>query len=410
MEATLQNIFRADFESYKKRHGLSMDQHRAAQAIMACQSEALGHEEWACLNDGHTERQYHSCRHRSCPRCHNAKTHDWLERIQARLIPCDHYHVVFTLPHELNPLWQYNRSWCGDHLLKVSAETLKQLLADEKYLGAEAGMLAALHTWGRTLSFHPHVHVLVSGGGLDGEGWRAVKNDFLLPVGVIKAKFRGKWISWLNAAYDAGKITLPPEWTEAHWRKALRSVSRKNWNVRIQGGYRHGRGVANYLSRYMRGGPIKDHRIVSAGRTVIFRYRDHADGAEKTMELSTEHFLSRVLWHVPVKGQHTVRYYGLYRPGAGAKRQRIRECLGVGHEEQPGQCQGKPHECPACGRPMFHRLSVRGKFSYIKNTDPTQRVGNVQQGVEVDRDSVVGRRRWRPEEGAFVFLGRAPST
>ncbi len=179
MEATLQNVFRREFGAYKQRHGLSIDQYKAAQAIIDCQSEALGYEKWECLEDGHTEELNHSCRHRSCPRCHGAQTHEWLEKVQSRLLTCDHYHVIFTLPHELNALWQHNRSWSSDRLFKASAETLKQLLADEKYLGAEVGMLSALHTWGRTLSFHPHVHVLVSGGGLKGKEWKTVKNDFL---------------------------------------------------------------------------------------------------------------------------------------------------------------------------------------------------------------------------------------
>jgi len=112
MEATLQGIFKAGFKHYREQHGLSMDQYQAAQAIMSCQSEALGYEEWSCLDDGHTERLNHSCRHRSCPRCNQTLTHDWLEKTKARLLTCDHYHVVFTLPHELNPIWHYNRHWC----------------------------------------------------------------------------------------------------------------------------------------------------------------------------------------------------------------------------------------------------------------------------------------------------------
>ena len=266
MEATVQSIFRDGFESYQKKHGLSADQSRAAQSIMLCQSEALGYEEWICLNDGHTEQQNHSCRHRSCPRCHGALTHDWLERTQARLLPCDHYHVVFTLPHVLNALWQYNREWCSDHLFKATAETLKELLSDDKYLGAEVGLLSALHTWGRTLSFHPHVHVLVTGGGLDRNGaWRPVENGYLLPVGVVKAKFRGKWLTWLNDAYAAGDLTLPPDWTLERWTQVLRTIARTTWNVRIQGAYRHGHGVAKTISRAICA--VAPSRIIASSRS-----------------------------------------------------------------------------------------------------------------------------------------------
>ena len=382
MEATVQGIFRDGFESYQKKHGLSTDQSRAAKSIMLCQSEALGHEEWICLNDGHTEQQNHSCRHRSCPRCHGALMYDWLERTQARLLPCDHYHVIFTLPHELTALWQYNREWCSDHLFKASAETLKELLADARYLGAEVGLLSALHTWGRTLSYHPHVHVLVTGGGLQGESWRAIKKDYLLPVGVLKATFRGKWLSWLNEGYATGALTLPPDCTPERWIQTLRTIARKTWNVRIQGAYRHGHGVANYLSRYLQGGPIKDHRILSAtSARVTFRYRDHHDNHDKILALTQEQFLSRVLWHVPVKGQHSVRYYGLYSTGAAHKRHAVREKLGL-PEQTPPVTEPQPRQCPRCGRALFHRVSVRRQISYLRNTARSNLGGTVQQVVQ----------------------------
>lgn len=383
MEATVQNIFRAGFESSQEQHGWSTDQIRAAHAIMLCQSEALGYEEWVCLNDGYTEQQTHSCRHRSCPRCHGALTHDWLERTQARLLPCDHYHVVFTLPHELTALWQYNREWCTDHLFKASAETLKDLLSDDTYLGADVGLLSAVHTWGRTLSFHPHVHVLVTGGGLAQDGaWRTVTQDFLLPVGVIKAKFRGKWLTWLNDAYAAGELTLPPDWTPERWRCVLRTIARQPWNVRIQGAYRHGHGVAHYLSRYLRGGPIKDHRIVSATpECITFRYRDHHDQREKSMALSQTQFIDRVLWHVPVKGQHQVRYYGLYTASAATKRQQVSDHLGV-VEETPMPAEAHTRQCPTCSRALFHRVSVRRQISHLRNTGGFSAGGSVQQGVQ----------------------------
>jgi len=410
MGASLQSVFREGFDHYKKVHGLSMDQHRAAQAIMACQSEELGHEEWLCREDGHIEKEYHSCRHRSCPRCNNGLTHDWLKKIQARLLPSDHYHVIFTLPHELNALWHYNRAWFTDRLFKAAAQTLQQLLSDERYLGAKVGLLASLHTWGRTLSFHPHIHMLVTGGGLTPAGkWVASKQDFLLPVGVIKAKFKGKWLSWLNEAYAEGEIKLPDDWREQDWKKALTKIARKNWNIRIQGGYRHGKGVANYLSRYVRGGPIKDSRLIATNNgTVSFQYQDHRDEKTKVMQLSTDHFINRVLTHVPVKGHHHVRYYGLYVPGAQQKRDIVRIALGV-TSEQRVEKDKKEHNCPECGRALFHFKSTRGKNSYIKNAASSP-AGSVQQDVEVDRVSVSWRWDWQVKRSPPDFLGRAAAT
>lgn len=394
MEATLQQAFRLGFERYRQRHKMSIDQHQAAMAIMQCQGQSLGYEEWVCAHDGHVEQLSHSCRHRSCPRCQHAYTQQWLDKTLARLLPCDHYHVVFTLPHELNEIWQYNRQWSADHLFKASAQTMRQLLSDERYLGAEVGLLASLHTWGRTASFHPHVHVLVTGGGLRCGQWRRLKKDFLLPVGVLKSKFRGKWLSWLNAAYDQGELQLPGHWSDSDWRRALRRMARKAWNVRIEGPYRHGSGVVNYLSRYIHGGPIKDHRVMSAdARQVRFRYRDHHDGKEKTMTLNTEHFISRVLWHVPVKGQHNVRYYGLYVPGARAQRDAVRKQLAMPAGEASNTTEKPERRCPQCGAPLLHYRSRWRKISYIKNIAPVDGSGGaVQQDVGADR----------------VWLGRSP--
>jgi ssDNA-binding Zn-finger/Zn-ribbon topoisomerase 1 len=383
MEATLQSIFRSEFDRYRQQHGLSVDQIKAAQAIMDCQSEALGYEEWVCHKDGYIERQHHSCRHRSCPRCNGSKNHEWLDRIKAKLLPCDHYHVVFTLPHELNAIWHFNRSWCSHKLFQATAETLRELLKDERYLGAEVGLISSLHTWGRTYNFHPHMHVLVPGIGLQGETIQQIENDFLLPVGELKAKFRGKWLSYLNQAYERGEIVLPDDWTEIEWRKVLRKVAKKSWNIRIQGAYKHGDGVAVYLSRYVRGGPIKDKKLISADeKKVIFRYKDHHDGKSKTMPLSTEDFITRVLWHVAVKGQHQVRHYGLYASGAQSKRIKVREALGVEAEKAFNKPEKKPQRCPACGHVLFHLQSTRRDISYIRSG----RVIQAQQIVSTDRD------------------------
>ncbi|MEW8403623.1 MAG: transposase [Candidatus Thiodiazotropha taylori] len=382
MEATLQSIFRSEFESYRKMHGLSLDQIKAAQAIMACRSDELGYEEWLCRDDDYVLRQPHSCRHRSCPCCNGSHSQEWLDKIKAKLLPCDHYHVVFTLPHELNPIWHYNRRWCTDKMFQATAETLKELLKDERYLGAEVGFISTLHTWGRTQTFHPHIHVLVSGVGKQDDEVRRVENNFLLPVGVLKAKFRGKWMSCLNQAYSDGKLKLPKDWSELDWRRTLRQVSRKKWNIRIQGAYKHGEGVAIYLSRYVRGGSIKNQQILSADdQKVSFRYKDHHDNKNKSMTLPTTHFLTRVLWHVAVGGQHQVRHYGLYASGGREKRDKIRDVLGMELEKTVKQPKKEALICPKCGHVLMHVMSARRELSYIKNR-------NVQPAVSTDLDRV----------------------
>lgn len=404
MEATLQTIFRQGFAQYQAQHQLSMDQHRAARAIMACRSEGFGYDEWRCPNGDHQERQTHSCRHRSCPRCHGAQTQAWLEKTKERLLPIDHYHVIFTLPHELNPIWYYNRRWSTEKLFKACTETLAQLLNDERYLGAEVGMLCSLHTWGRTLSFHPHLHVLVTGGGLRGDTSRAVDNSFLLPVGVLKAKFLGKWLDWMNRAYAAGELLLPPGWTESDWLGVLRRVAKKSWNIRMEGAYRHGQGVAVYLSRYVNGGPIKDQRLIDASSDQVrFRYRDHHDGRNKEMKLTSDHFMKRVLWHVATQGQHQTRYYGLYVAGAKAKRNRIREITGLEPEAEVPMRKKPIMQCPNCGVELLRSHSMRSGISFIRYTA-------VQQGVEVDRLPASARRGMRVNDPPTTFFVRAAAT
>jgi hypothetical protein len=353
MEKSLRGIFQNGYEDFRRIHGVSRDQDNAATAIMTCCTDETGTSQWICPQDDTIVIDQHCCRHRSCPRCHAARTKEWLAMMEQRLLPCDHFHVVFTLPQELNPIWSYNRLWCADHLLRAGAETLQQLLRDERHLGAEVGIIAALHTWGRTLSFHPHAHLLVTGGGLQGSDWKGAEHDYLLSMAVIKAKFRGKWLAWLNDAYAQGALRLPPDWDERRWLGVLSRIAKRDWNVRIQGAYRHGQGVAAYRARYARGGPIKDYRLAEVdSERIAFRYRSHQDGCEHLMELDIDRFIARVLWHVPSKGQHTVRYYGLYVPNAQAKRNQARTALGT-PPELPVARARRERTCPSCGHRMW---------------------------------------------------------
>ena len=207
---TLQTIFQDAFPAYEQTHALPSHVRRAARAIMQCRTAALGGHVQACP-DGHVSRiWYNSCRHRSCPQCAYLKTERWLALQQARLLACDHYHVIFTPPHDLNPLWLANVPVMTRLLFRAVRETLGDLLADAKYLGAQPGILAALHTWSQTLVLHPHVHCLVTGGGLTASGaWKAVRNGFLLPARVVMAVFRGKMLAALLQAWARGEVALP---------------------------------------------------------------------------------------------------------------------------------------------------------------------------------------------------------
>lgn len=335
MEATLQHIFTANFDRYAQHHPLALKHYKAATAIRQCRTDAMGGHVQRCPDNHESPIQYHSCHHRSCPRCHALSNARWVETQQARLLACDHYHVVFTLPHELLDVWQHNTRWFANALFGASADTLMTLLQDKKHLGALPGIVMALHTWGRTLSLHPHVHCLVTGGGLDTQQrWRSLRYDYLLPVAVVKALYKGKLLARLWTALTAGELQLPAGQTRGEVQRLLRQLNDKDWNVRIQERYPHGQGVLRYLSRYVKGGAIRDRHLRSASaQQVSFEYTDHQDHRRKVMILPTAHFIQRVLWHVPESGQHTVRQYGLYAHQGRDKRALCRTLLGQASEQ-----------------------------------------------------------------------------
>jgi hypothetical protein len=225
--------------------------------------------------------------------------------------------------------------------------------------------MMSLHTWGRTLSLHPHVHCLVTGGGLTPTGqWKAVKNGYLLPVAVVRIIFRGKFLDAIREALERGRLVLPQEMTEHKVNNLLNQLGRKKWNVCIRERYSHGSGVITYLARYVKGGPISNRRLSCADdQGVRFSYQDHRDGKSKLMTLSSEEFLHRVLWHVVEKGMQVIRHYGLYGRCGRKLRGQCRAQLGQLAEEKPATLHlqrywertGHPEKmcCPVCGQRMI---------------------------------------------------------
>jgi hypothetical protein len=371
----LQQLLDAQYPAFAATHPIPEYVRDAVHALRSCRTVALGGHVQACP-DGHIERVwYNSCRHRCCPQCTQLQTAQWLEKQQARLLSGDHYHVIFTIPRELNPLWLANVRELATHLFHAAWNTLSELLGDPKYLGATPGMIAALHTWGQTLVLHPHLHCLVTGGGWDGEQWRAVRNGYLLPARVVMPMFRGKLLAALHSALDAGQLTLPAGVTQPQLRMLLNRLGRTKWHVQIMTRYAHGRGVATYLARDLRGGPLKPGRIVAwDAQTVTFRSADNQEpdaqgrGTRKLLTLSVEDFLQRWLLHVPPPGFPVVRSYGLYAP---AKRAVVAQCRQVRGQApvtvQPTldwqtYCarQGPQHPecCPVCGQRLIRMATV----------------------------------------------------
>ena len=314
MRATLQDVFQQHFGQYAKGRVLHPREHRAAYCISQCYQPALGMHVLACAQGHVNSIQYHACRHRSCPRCAGAGRQKWLTSQLSKLLPCPHFHVIFTLPHVFVPLWQFNRASMTQMLFDCARSSLLDLCADARLLGAMPGLLMALHTWGRNLSHHPHVHCLVSAGGLDISGqWRACKPNFLLPLEPLRRLFRARLLSALQRALANKRLCLPPPQDSAHWQSVINPQWHAHWNIQINQPYSHGRGVAIYLARYVKGGPLgSDRRLHLADNTVAFAYFDHAQAKRKNLTLPAAEFIARVLWHAPPKGQHSVRHAGLY--------------------------------------------------------------------------------------------------
>jgi hypothetical protein len=372
---TLQTIFHDAFPAYEQTHPLPAHIRKAARAIMQCRTAALGGHVQACP-DGHVSRiWYNSCRHRSCPQCAYLQTERWLTLQQARLLACDHYHVIFTLPHDLNPLWLANVPVMTTLLFRAVRDTLGTLLADPKYLGAQPGIIAALHTWSQTLLLHPHLHCLVTGGGRTSTGqWVAVRNGFLLPARVVMAVFRGKMLAAIRQAWMRGAFVLPEAIRPQQLLNLLNRLghpTKTRWHVRIMERYRHGAGVVTYLARYLRGGPIKNARLVAwDGEHVTFTVRARQEEADESprprqrMTLPAADFLQRLLQHVPAPQVRVVRSYGLYHHTHAEALAICRSQVGQPPVLVPAPLAWQPvcaqrgdaplERCPTCGQVLVY--------------------------------------------------------
>jgi hypothetical protein len=370
MRVTIRSILQEHFERFARTHPLSTEQRHAAECLRDCRTPAMGGHVYGCPQ-GHVRHLVcNSCRHRSCPGCSAYAREKWLAAWKERLIACPHHHIVFTVDHELIPLWRYNKRQFATLLFQAAVGSLRELLADEEYLGALPGMLAALHTWDNTLLIHPHLHVMCSAGGLDADGnWREPKRKCLLPRKVLMQKFRGKLVALLSKVIAKGQLCLPPEMTAAAAKSLLNRAGRKTWNVKIFDRYEHGRGVVTYLANYLKGGPINNGRIIDVREgKVRIRCRERSgDGTEtdrgrrRIVSVPVDQFLARFLEHVPPEDLQLVRPYGLYANSKRAVLAKARKHFG--QRPQPSKerlrwsefCRQHGIEptsdctCPVCG-------------------------------------------------------------
>jgi Putative transposase/Transposase zinc-binding domain len=338
--ANMQDVFAQHFESYQRGRRLHPRESRAAACILQCYTAEAGSHVDFCPHGHFAVQTLHACRHRSCPRCADQPRQLWVQAELQRLLPCPHFHSVFTLPHELLALWEFNREIMIALLMDSVRSSLLTLLGDPRHLGATPGLLLSLHTWGRNLSHHPHVHALVSAGGVRPDGsWRATREGFLLPLAPLRKLFAGKLLAALTQRLHEGALRLPTHLPAPHWHGLISHLYRKHWNIQINAPYASGRSVTLYLARYARGGPLpKDRTLHLCQGTVSFDYTDHRDAQRKRLRLAADEFIARILWHAPPKGVHTIRHAGLY---ATAARVQHRQALLALSWPQP------PHHAPA---------------------------------------------------------------
>jgi Putative transposase/Transposase zinc-binding domain len=370
------DIFRGHGAAWRdaNRGHVSLDQLKVMNAIESCRTAALGGHVARCEDCAHTAIAYNSCRNRHCPKCQGAAAREWMAAREAELLPVSYFHVVFTLPSAISDIAYQNKAVIYDLLFKASSETMLTIATDPRHLGARIGITSVLHTWGSAMTHHPHIHMIVPGGGLanDGSHWISCKPNFLLPVRGLSKLFRRLMLKRLTAAHAAGQLQFFGAHAHLVDAKAfaafLAPLRKKRWFVYSKRPFAGPKAVLAYLSRYTHRVAISNRRLIAFdGRQVTFKVKDYrieGPGRYTTMTLDVDEFIRRFLIHVLPKGFHRIRHYGLL---AGSNRAEtiadVRELLNLDpsaaeetateetSETDPAQLLARP--CPCCGGRMF---------------------------------------------------------
>jgi hypothetical protein len=351
---------------------VSLGQLKVMSAIENCRTAALGGHVARCEDCAHTQIAYNSCRNRHCPKCQGSQALAWMEERKAELLGVPYFHLVFTLPVRIADIAYTNKAVIYDLLFKASSQTMLTIAADPKRLGVRIGFTSVLHTWGSAMTHHPHVHMIVPGGGisLDGTRWIGCRPNYLLPVKVLSRLFRRLMLEMLLAAHDAGRLQFFGDYAhlaaKAAFRAYLAPLRQTKWFVYSKRPFAGPEQALAYLSRYTHRVAISNSRLIAADATgVTFRYKDYrinGPGRYKTMTLTPAEFIRRFLMHVLPKGFHRIRHCGLLASGTKTETiARARELIARATPLQPAQKQApesaaatdKPtHPCPCCGGRM----------------------------------------------------------
>jgi hypothetical protein len=319
----IQDIFRLYGDDYLKSHKLSLVQHKAMSAIRKCRTAELGSHRDVCENCGIVEISYNSCRNRHCPKCQTLSKERWIDNQKHNLLNVGYFHVVFTVPDDLRPVFFQNQSILYPLLFQAVAETLKELSANKKYLGAEIGFTSIMHTCGQNLSYHPHVHCIVPAGGLSKTNkWIHSRENFFIPVRVLSRKFRGKFLSLLQSKdlkfFGDSKYLAEP----CNFHNLLKLCRKKEWVVYCKPPFKSSHCVVEYLGRYTHRVAISNNRILKIEEgSVSFKWRDYKDNNQwKVMTISAFEFIRRFMMHILPQGFMKIRHYGLLSSGNKTKK------------------------------------------------------------------------------------------
>lgn len=306
-------VFHSCSEEFLYSIHLCRQQQKAFNDIACCRSSQLGGHINTCDHCGHKAQAYNSCHNRHCPKCQFLKQEQWVDKLKGRLIPGRYFHIVFSVPHLLNPLFYINQKMCYKLLFDAASQALQNAGRNPHFLGAETGAVAVLHTWGQTLSYHPHIHMLVPAGGLteDGMEWTEAPKKFFVPVKALSAMFRGIVIRLLKAHLDKNELKPPEGFPE--FEQLKKKLYEKNWNVYSKKALAGVNSVLAYLGRYTHRVAISNSRITNVENgKVTFRYKNyHKRGIQQVMTISCLEFARRFLMHILPAGFYKIRYYGI---------------------------------------------------------------------------------------------------
>lgn len=313
----LQDVFNQHGVTYRQNHKLFPNQLKAMRAIENCRTSALGAHIDECDECGYARISYNSCRNRHCPKCQTLKKELWIDARKDDLLDVGYFHVVFTIPDTLNSIAYQNQEVVYKILFKAAAETLTELSADKKYLGAQIGITEVLHTWGQNLVHHPHVHCIVPGGGLNSCGrWVNTRKKFFIPVKVLSRKFRGKFLYYLKRASLEFYGSISYLQDRPAFNDLVSSLRQKEWIVYCKPPFKNAGCVVEYLGRYTHRVAISNNRILKLEKGIVtFKWRDYRDNnKQKNMDLTADEFIRRFLVHILPDGFTKIRHYGLLSP------------------------------------------------------------------------------------------------